>query len=229
MASTSEKLNTVYKGSRGEVSNQLLWGVNIPKTQQHINKIQQSKQNLILRLLFADSMLPGHFSLFFLVGEQRLGYLAWHGPRNRPQVLFRDASFPQVGFWGKSRSRVVVMIVGVGDVNCVWMVVVKVHVMVVMTIWGYSWGYAQRGRVTAARSGLEGIQNFGLGDAVAHGEVGALGFLRVRGPGLAARHGVQGVGSCRRLGGGLGEVALAQGGDATAGAAGEGGVTAIQD
>ncbi len=74
--------------------------------------------------------------------------------------------------------------------------------------------------MTTARSGLERVQNFRLGDAVAYREVGTLGILRVRGPGLAARHRVQGVGSSRRLGGGMGEVALAQGGDATAGAAG---------
>lgn len=158
MASTSEKVYTVYMGSRG--------GINILKTQQHINKVQCSEQ--ILRLFFTDAMFPGHFSLFFLVGEQRLGDLAWHGPWNWPQVLFGDASFSQVGFGGKSGRRVVVMIVGVGDVNCVWMMVVKVHVMVVVTIRGYSRGYTQRGREAAARSGLERVQNVGLGDAVAH-------------------------------------------------------------
>lgn len=82
--------------------------------------------------------------------------------------------------------------------------------------------------MTTTGSGFEWVQNFWLGDAVAYREVGALGFLCVRGPGLAARHRVQGVGTSWRLGGGLGEVALAQGGDATAGAAGQGGVTAIQ-
>lgn len=173
-------------------------------------------------------MFPCHLGLLLLVSKQRLGDLAGHGSRDRSQVLFRDAPFPQVRFGRQSRCRLMVVVVRVGDVYSMWVVMVEMEVMVGVAIGGHPWGYTQRGWVTTARSGLERVQNFRLGDAVAYGEVGTLGFLCVRGPGLAARHRVQGVGSSRRLGGGLGEVALAQRGDATAGAAGQGGVTAIQ-
>lgn len=173
-------------------------------------------------------MFPCHLGLLLLISEQRLGDLAGHGPRNRPQVLFRDAPFPQVGFGRQSRWRLMVVVVRVGDVYCMWVVMVEMEVMMVVTIGGYPRGYTQRGGVTTAWSGLERVQNFRLRDAVAYGEVGTLSFLCVRCPGLAAWHRVQGVGSSRRLGGGLGEVALAQRGDATAGATGQSGVTAIQ-
>lgn len=90
-------------------------------------------------------MFPGHLGLFLLVGEQRLGDLAGHRPRNWPQVLFRDAPFPQVRFGRQCRCRLMVVVVWVGDVHCVWGVMVEMEVMVVVAIRGYPWGYTQRG------------------------------------------------------------------------------------
>lgn len=169
--------------------------------------------------LLTDAMLPGHFGLFLLGGEQRLGDLARHGSWNRPEVLLRDAAFSQVWFWRKCRG-LVVMVMGVCDVYSVGMVVVAVR--------RKPWRNDHRSRMAAAGGRLQIVQHLRLGDAVANGEVGRLGLFRVHGPSLAGGPRVQCVGPCWRLRGGLDKVALAQGGDAAAGTAGQGGVTTIQ-
>ena len=92
-------------------------------------------------------------------------------------------------------------------------------------------GDASRGGVAAAGRGFDPVQDFGLGDAVPDGLVERVQVFLVGGPGLAAGDGVQGVcATGRGVGGGGGpEVALTEGGDSGAGAARQGGVTAIQD
>lgn len=91
---------------------------------------------------------------------------------------------------------------------------VGVDVMVRMTFLA-SGDDPSRGRVTATWW-FDGVEDVGLGHAVADGNVGRLHVL-ICGPGLAG-HGVQGVCAGRLLGG-LPKVALAQGGHAAAGAA----------
>lgn len=93
-------------------------------------------------------------------------------------------------------------------------------------------GDASWGGVAAGGRGFDPVQDFGLGDAVSDGLVRRVQVLLVGGPGLAAGDGLQGV--CAAGGGvggrgGAAEVALAQRGDSRAGAARQGGVTAIQD
>ncbi len=90
-------------------------------------------------------MFPGHLGLLLLVNEQRLGDLAGHWSWNRPQVLFRDAPFPQVRFGRQSRYRLMVVVVRVGYVYCMWVVMVEMEVMMMVPIGGHSWGHAQRG------------------------------------------------------------------------------------
>lgn len=129
-------------GSREEGSNQSFLG-----TFQKTPTTYHTKANVqfVLHLFFTNAMFPCHLGLLLLVSEQRLGDLAGHGPWNRPQVLFRDAPFPQVGFGRQSRWRLMVVVVRVGDVYCMWVVMVEMEVMVVVAIGGYPWGYTQWG------------------------------------------------------------------------------------
>lgn len=90
-------------------------------------------------------MFPGHLGLLLLVSEQRLGDLAGHWPWNRPQVLFRDTPFPQVRFGRQSRYRLMVVVVWVGYVYCMWVVMAEMEVMMVVSVSGHPWGYAQWG------------------------------------------------------------------------------------
>lgn len=90
-------------------------------------------------------MFPGHLGLLLLVSEQRLGDLAGHWPWNWPQVLFRNTPFPQVRFGRQSRCRLMVVVVRMGDVYCMWVVMVEMEVMMVVPIGGHPWGYTQRG------------------------------------------------------------------------------------
>lgn len=131
-------------GSRVEVQTQSFLGT-FPKPNHLSHQSQQSKLNLILHLFFTDAMFPSHLGLFFLVSEQWLGDLAGHGPWNRPQVLFRDAPFPQVRFGRQNRCRLMVVVVRVSDVYCMWVMMVEMEVVMVVPIGGHPWGYAQRG------------------------------------------------------------------------------------
>lgn len=90
-------------------------------------------------------MFPGHLGLLVLVSEQRLGDLAGHWPWNRPQVLFRNTPFPQVRFGRQSWCWLMVVVVWVGYVYCMWVVMAEMEVMMVVSVSGHPWGYAQWG------------------------------------------------------------------------------------
>lgn len=171
-------------------------------------------------------------------------------------VFFRDAPLSEVGFGGQGGWRLVEVVERrvVGDVVRVEVVVVVVVLRVrqpVLLLLRLLWssgggrtrslgldldsclgrGDASRGGVAAAGRGFDSVQDFGLGDAVPDRLVKRVQVFLVGGPGLAAGDGVQGVcATGRGVGGGGGpEVALTEGGDSGAGAARQGGVTAIQD
>lgn len=174
-------------------------------------------------------------------------------------VFFRDAPLSEVGLGGQGGWRLVEVVERrvVGDVVWVEVVVVvvvlrvrqPVLLLLLRLLWSSgggrtrTWslgldldsclgrGDASRGGVAAAGRGFDSVQDFGLGDAVPDGLVERVQVFLVGGPGLAAGDGVQGVcATGRGVGGGGGpKVALTEGGDSGAGAARQGGVTAIQD
>lgn len=186
-----------------------------------------------------------------------LGDLARHGPGRRRRrrrlgvqgVFFRDTTLSGVGFGGQGWGRLVEVVQRrvVGDVVRVEVGVevvvlgVRQPVLLLRRMWSSGGGRTQslgldlaasRGRVAAAGWGFDSVQDFRLGDAVPDGLVERVQVFLVGGPGLAAGDGLQGVcatGWGVRGGGGAAEVALTEGGDSRAGAAGQGGVTAIQD
>lgn len=95
-----------------------------------------------------------------------------------------------------------------------------------------SWAHASGGGAAAAGRGLDSVQDVGLGKAVPHRLIGEVQVLLVGGPNPAGGGGVQRVGAAGRGGGGGGgaaKVTLTERGDPGAGAARQGGVTAIQD
>lgn len=167
------------------------------------------------------------------------------------RVLLRDTALSEVGFWGQGRRGLVEVVERwiVGDV--VWVEVVVVEVMLLLQpvqlgLWSSNaaqswkldltphlgWVDPSRGREAAAGWGFDAVQDIWLRHAVLDGLIERVQVFLVGGPGLAARDGLQSVGLAGwgvRGGGGAAKVTLTQRGDPGAGAAGQGGVTAIQD
>lgn len=187
------------------------------------------RRSLGLLVLLADALLPGVLALLLPVAVGRVEDPAGQRDGLRRQLLLRDAALPQVGLGrhGRRLGPAVGDVVGAVSGRVVVgrrPVRVAVQAGVGVSV-GVRVGVRVRGRA-AVVEGADLVHRVDVGTAVVDVQVGG-GQVLVRGRPQVAGEGLQGIvpdGAGLRIL--AAKVALAEGGDAAAGAARQRGVTA---